>query len=112
MLESLANSQLKLKVELIDEGAVIDGFQKVANRITLGLVLASLIIGAAMMMPVESRFILFGYPGLPIILFLAARRRSQLRGHGQRPSKRRYRGSLSVLQPGQDNSRATHSKTC
>ena len=72
VLEALASSQLKMKVELIDEGAVIDGLQKVANRITLGLVLASLIIGAAMMMRIESRFTLLGYPGVPTLLFLVA----------------------------------------
>ncbi len=72
VLESLASSQLKMKVELIDEGAVIDGLQKVANRITLGLVLAALIISAAMMMRIESRFTLLGYPGFPIVLFLVA----------------------------------------
>ena len=72
VLESLASSQLKLKVELIDEGAVIDGLQKVANRITMGLVLAALIIGAAMMMRIESRFTVLGYPGLPAVLFLFA----------------------------------------
>jgi ubiquinone biosynthesis protein len=72
VLESLASSQLKMKVELIDEGAVIDGLQKVANRITLGLVLASLIISAAMMMRIESRFTVLGYPGFPTLLFLVA----------------------------------------
>ena len=72
VLESLASSQLKLKVELIDEGAVIDGLQKVANRITMGLVLAALIIGAAMMMRIESRFTLLGYPGFPTVLLLVA----------------------------------------
>ena len=72
VLESLASSQLKMKVELIDEGSVIDGLQKVANRITLGLVLASLIISAAMMMRIESRFALLGYPGFPTLLFLVA----------------------------------------
>ena len=72
VLESLASSQLKLKVELIDEGAVIDGLQKVANRITIGLVLAALIVGAAMMMQIESRFTVLGYPGLPTLLFIVA----------------------------------------
>jgi predicted unusual protein kinase regulating ubiquinone biosynthesis (AarF/ABC1/UbiB family) len=72
VLESLASSQLKLKVEVIDEGAVIDGLQKVANRITLGLVVAALIISAAMMMRIESRFTLLGYPGFPAVLMLAA----------------------------------------
>jgi predicted unusual protein kinase regulating ubiquinone biosynthesis (AarF/ABC1/UbiB family) len=72
VLESLSSSQLKMKIELIDEGAVIDGLQKVANRITMGLVLAALIIGAAMMMQIESRFTVLGYPGFPTVLFVVA----------------------------------------
>jgi predicted unusual protein kinase regulating ubiquinone biosynthesis (AarF/ABC1/UbiB family) len=72
VLESLASSQLKLKVEMIDEGAVMDGLQKVANRITLGLVLAALIISAAMMMRIDSSFRLMGYPGFPTVLFIVA----------------------------------------
>jgi ubiquinone biosynthesis protein len=72
VLDALSTSELKLKVELIDEGAVLNGLQKVANRITLGLILASLIIGAAMIMRVETTFRLFGYPGLAMILFLIA----------------------------------------
>jgi predicted unusual protein kinase regulating ubiquinone biosynthesis (AarF/ABC1/UbiB family) len=72
ILDSLANQELKVKVELIDEGAVLEGLQKVANRITLGLVLAAMIIGAAMLMRVETSFRLFGYPGLAILFFLAA----------------------------------------
>jgi ubiquinone biosynthesis protein len=72
VLESLSTSQLKLKVEVIDEGAVIDGLQKVANRITLGLVVAALIVSSAMMMRIESRFTLLGYPGFPTLLLLIA----------------------------------------
>jgi ubiquinone biosynthesis protein len=72
VLDALAASELKMKVELIDEGAVMDGLQKVANRITLGLILAALIVGAAMIMRVETSFRLFGYPGLAMILFLIA----------------------------------------
>ena len=30
--------RLRLKMEVIDEGALIEGFQKIANRITLGLI--------------------------------------------------------------------------
>ena len=62
VLDSLAASELKMKVELIDEGAIIGGLQKVANRITLGLILASLIVGAAMMMRIETDFPDHGLP--------------------------------------------------
>jgi predicted unusual protein kinase regulating ubiquinone biosynthesis (AarF/ABC1/UbiB family) len=72
ILDSLANQELKVKVELIDEGAVLEGLQKVANRITLGLVLAALIVGAAMLMRVDTSFRILGYPGLAMLFFLTA----------------------------------------
>ena len=72
ILDSLADQELKVKVELIDEGAVLEGLQKVANRITLGLILASMIVGAALLMRVETSFRLFGYPGLAMLFFLGA----------------------------------------
>jgi ubiquinone biosynthesis protein len=72
LLDAVVNNELKVNVEVIDEGAVIDGLQKVANRITLGLLLASLIIGAAMLMRVETSFRILGYPGLAMLFFLLA----------------------------------------
>ncbi len=72
ILDMAAGNQLKFKVDAFDEGTLIEGFQKVANRITMGLILAALIIGAAMMMKVETRFQLFGYPGLSMLCFLGA----------------------------------------
>ena len=71
-LDAATNNQLKVNIELIDEGSIIDGLQKVANRITLGLLLASLIVGAAMLMRVETAFRLFGYPGFAMLFFLVA----------------------------------------
>ncbi len=72
VLDSLAASELKLKVELIDEGAIIGGLQKVANRITLGLILASLIVGGSMIMRVETTVRLFGYPALAMSMLMLA----------------------------------------
>ena len=72
ILDSLATNQLKFTVDAIDEGTLIEGFQKVANRITTGLILAALIIGASMLMRVETSFQIFGYPGLAILCFLGA----------------------------------------
>ena len=48
VLDSLAASELKLKVELIDHGEILDGLQKIANRISIGLVVAALILAAAL----------------------------------------------------------------
>lgn len=70
--ENLAENNFKIHVEAIDEKRVTDGFQKVANRITLGLIIAATIIGASMLMQVPSDFTIFGYPGLAMIFFLLA----------------------------------------
>ena len=72
VLDALAASELKLKVEVIDDGAIIEGLQKVANRITHGLILAAMIVSAAMVMRVETSFRILGYPGLAMILFALA----------------------------------------
>jgi Na+/proline symporter len=45
------------------------GVTKLANRLTTGLVIASLVIGAAMLMRVPTRTTLFGYPALAIVCF-------------------------------------------
>lgn len=72
ILDAVGNNDLKIQVDAIDEKVVLEGLQKVANRITLGLVLAALIVGAAMLMRVETSFRIFGYPGFPLIFFLIA----------------------------------------
>jgi ubiquinone biosynthesis protein len=72
ILEAVANNQLSLKVDAIDEKLLLEGFQKIANRITVGLILGSLIVGAALLMRIETSWKLLGYPGLAILFFLAA----------------------------------------
>jgi predicted unusual protein kinase regulating ubiquinone biosynthesis (AarF/ABC1/UbiB family) len=72
ILDAIGNNELKIDVDAIDERIVLDGLQKVANRITLGLVLAALIVGAALLMRVDTPFRILGYPGLPMIFFLLA----------------------------------------
>ena len=61
-----------VKVDAIDEHLLMEGIQKIANRITLGLVLAALIVGSALLMDVPTSFRILGYPGLAIIFFIAA----------------------------------------
>ncbi|MEO8431819.1 MAG: AarF/UbiB family protein [Acidobacteriota bacterium] len=72
VLDGLANNELSFRVHTIDEHAVIEGLQKIANRIALGVVLAALIIGAALLMQVPTTFRIFGYPGLAMLFFLGA----------------------------------------
>lgn len=72
ILDSAGNNELRFRVDAIDEKILMEGLQKVANRITLGLVVAALIVGAAMLMRVETSFRIFGYPGLAMIFFVLA----------------------------------------
>jgi predicted unusual protein kinase regulating ubiquinone biosynthesis (AarF/ABC1/UbiB family) len=72
ILDTLGNNELKVNVDAIDEKIVLEGLQKVANRVALGLVLAALIVGAAMLMRVETSFKILGYPGFAMIFFLLA----------------------------------------
>jgi len=72
ILDTVASNGLQVKVDAIDEKLLIEGIQKIANRITVGLILAALIVSAAMLMRVETTFRILGYPGLAILFFLAA----------------------------------------
>ncbi|MGH7725011.1 MAG: ABC1 kinase family protein [Candidatus Eiseniibacteriota bacterium] len=72
LIDNLTDNRLRVKVDAIDEVLLMEGMQKVANRITLGLVISSLIVGAALLMRIETSWRLFGYPGIAILFFLAA----------------------------------------
>ncbi|WP_332021033.1 ABC1 kinase family protein [Kaistella sp.] len=70
--ERLANNEFEIKIDAIDEQRLTDGFQKVANRISIGVIIAALIIGAALLMRIPSTFTILGYPGLAMIFFCTA----------------------------------------
>lgn len=72
IMDNLANNKLEVKIDAIDETRFTDAFQKVANRITLGIIIASMIIGAAMLIRIETSWTFMGYPAIAIILFLVA----------------------------------------
>jgi ubiquinone biosynthesis protein len=72
ILDSLADNKFTFKVKAIDEQYLMGGIQKIANRITLGLIVAALIVGAALMMRIETNFTILGYPGLAMVFFLIA----------------------------------------
>jgi predicted unusual protein kinase regulating ubiquinone biosynthesis (AarF/ABC1/UbiB family) len=72
ILDRVADNELAIRVEAIDERTLVEGFQKVANRIAMGLDMAALIVGAALLMQVRTTFTILGYPGLAILCFLGA----------------------------------------
>lgn len=70
--ENLANNEFELRINALDEKRVTDGFQKVANRITSGLIIAAMIIGAALLMRIPSSYTIMGYGILPFLFFMIA----------------------------------------
>ena len=63
----IGNAELEVKVRAVDARLLMEGAQKIANRIAFGIILAVLIIGASLLMRVETPFRLFGYPALAIL---------------------------------------------
>ena len=72
IMDAVGNKDIEVKVRAVDAPIIMDALHKIANRVTSGLILAALIIGASLMMRIETRWTLFGYPGLAILTFLAA----------------------------------------
>ena len=72
VMDSLAHGEFELKVKAFDEAELLRGLQKLANRVTAGLVVAALVVGAALLMRVDTTSKLFGYPSIAIVCFLVA----------------------------------------
>ena len=72
IMDAIANHELAVKIKAVDAKMIMEGFQKIANRITTGIILAALIMGASLLMQVQTSFRIFGYPGLAMLCFLAA----------------------------------------
>jgi len=72
ILDRFAEDDLRVRVEGLDQTKLMTAAQKIANRITLGLLLAALIIGAAQLTRIDTSFHLFGYPALAMIFFVLA----------------------------------------
>ena len=72
LLDATTNAELEMRIRIVDANVMVEGFQKVANRIASGIILAALIVGAALLMRVETSFRILGYPGLAMLCFLAA----------------------------------------
>jgi ubiquinone biosynthesis protein len=72
IMDTVAQGEFAVKVDAVDEQQLMVMFQKVANRVASGVILAALIIGAAMMMRIETEATIFGYPAVAMLLFLVA----------------------------------------
>lgn len=72
IMDDLADGRFRLTVDAIDEQRLHTVIQRVANRLTLGVIIAATILGAALIMRVPSKWTVLGYPGLAMLCFLFA----------------------------------------
>jgi ubiquinone biosynthesis protein len=67
VLESLAEGRINLRLEGLDEGAVLRGAQKMANRVVAGVMIASFVVAAALFSSTPAGARLWGYPVLTVV---------------------------------------------
>lgn len=69
ILDKVEEGEFRVRFDLVGEDRLVGAVARVANRITEGILLAALIVGAALMFGVETSFQVLGYPGIAMILF-------------------------------------------
>ena len=72
ILTDLADGTLSINVDAIDEDQLLRGMEKMATRLTVGIVLAAMIVGASLAMRVESDVELLGAPAVAVVFFVLA----------------------------------------
>ena len=70
ILSLLAENRLQMRVTGLEESHLMESLHKIANRISAGIVTASLILASALMMRIDTQARLFGYPAIALVLFL------------------------------------------
>lgn len=71
-LDAIGEGDLEVTVRLTDEAQILTGLHHMANRLSMALILAALIVGASLMMRIPSSFTVLGYPVIAVLFFLAA----------------------------------------
>ncbi|GAA1152343.1 ABC1 kinase family protein [Nocardioides aquiterrae] len=72
ILDDLADGRFRVRVDAVDEERLHTVLQRLANRLTLGLVIAASILGASLLMQVPTDTTILGYPAIAIVLFTLA----------------------------------------
>jgi ubiquinone biosynthesis protein len=72
IVDLTAGGRLSFGIKLTQAEEFLGGIHKIANRITVGVIIAALLISSSMMMRVETSFRIFGYPGIAVLGYLLA----------------------------------------
>ncbi|HEX8616425.1 MAG TPA: AarF/UbiB family protein, partial [Thermoanaerobaculia bacterium] len=72
IVDLTAAGRLTFGIKLSQAEEFLAGIHKIANRITVGVVIAALLISSSLMMRVPSRMTLYGYPVLAVFGYILA----------------------------------------
>ncbi len=72
VLGDLADGKLRIHVDAIDQEELMRGIEKIATRLSAGLIVAAMLVGAALAMRVDSDVRLLGAPAVAVIFFVLA----------------------------------------
>ncbi|HEX7706424.1 MAG TPA: AarF/UbiB family protein [Thermoanaerobaculia bacterium] len=72
IVDLTAAGRLSFGIKLSQAEEFLSGMHKIANRITVGVVIAALLVSSSLMMRVETTFRIFGYPGIAILGYVLA----------------------------------------
>ncbi|HXH40621.1 MAG TPA: AarF/UbiB family protein [Thermoanaerobaculia bacterium] len=72
IIDQTAAGRLTVSIKLTQAEQFLSGIHKIANRITVGVVIAALLIASSLMMRAPTNNRLFGYPVIAILGYLAA----------------------------------------
>jgi len=70
VLSLLADNRMQVRLVGLEDSRMLEAMQKIANRISAGIITASLILASALLMRVDAGPRLLGYPALALVLFL------------------------------------------
>jgi len=68
----IAFNRLQVRISGLEEARLLESLHKIANRISVSLISAALVIGAALALRIDAGPRLFGYPGVALVLFVLA----------------------------------------
>jgi predicted unusual protein kinase regulating ubiquinone biosynthesis (AarF/ABC1/UbiB family) len=70
ILSLVAENRMQVRLTGLDDSRMMENLQKIANRIAVSVVSAALILASALMMDLPSRYTLWDYPVIALLLFL------------------------------------------
>ncbi len=72
LISALASNRFRIRADVVNEHYIVSALKEAVNRLTAGLILSAMIIGAAIMLHVDTAYKFLGYPAIAIICFILA----------------------------------------